>query len=218
MLKEDGTVASTGPFAALRYSNDYIRSLEGSYNTRIEDPQAIIDENMRQKSVEDASELQPDEAAHESEKAEYDSKIYAAAPLKNDKNAGERGKMTSSLPYYIKSLMSISFLLYCSLILLQTACRVVQPLWLRFWTAANARNTNENPGKWVSIYIMFSLLNLGGVVVQYWYVTRSLTSSLPLKLEDGVLAANCLSDVCLSKVCSCSVLYRGVQSLFTGGY
>lgn len=160
VLKEDGSIASAGTFETLRDSDNYISSLAASYTNKIKDAQDDHDRS-KTKLVENAIEV-PNGGL--SEKLQLEREVSAAAS--NDEHREGRGQMTSSLPYYVKSLMSISFLIYCSLILFQTACRIVQPLWLRFWTTANARNPNENPGKWVGVYVMFSVLNLGGLINQ----------------------------------------------------
>lgn len=165
MLKKDGSIANTGTFEALRDSDNYINSLAASYTNKVKDSQDDH-ESLGTKCVKDLSEV-PNGSV--SEKLQLEREISADAL--NDEQTENRGKMTSSLPYYVKSLMSISFLVYCSLILFQTVCRIVQPLWLRFWTTANARNPNENPGKWVGVYVMFSVLNLGGLINQISWVT-----------------------------------------------
>lgn len=160
MLTGGGSIASTGTFEALRDSDNYISSLAASYTDKIKDGKEDHD-SLGTKVVKTDPEV-PNGGV--SEKYQLEREVSAAAT--NDERIDGRGKMTSSLPYYVKSLMSISFLIYCSLILFQTACRIVQPLWLRFWTTANARNPNENPGKWVGVYVMFSVLNLGGLITQ----------------------------------------------------
>lgn len=169
VLTKNGTIASAGSFEVLRDSDNYISSLAASYNNKIKDAQDFHGDPATN-VAEDSSRVHH---GNVSEKYQLGRSVSAAAS--NDEHAEGRGKMTSSLPYYVKSLMSISFLVYCLLILFQTACRVIQPLWLRFWTAANARNPNENPGKWVGVYVMFSALNLGGLITQFWYVTRCIS-------------------------------------------
>lgn len=176
VLTEDGSIASTGTFEALRDSDNYVSSLAASYTNKTKDSQGDCD-SLGTKVMNDASEV-PNEALPE--KLELEREASAATP--NDEHTEGRGKMTSSLPYYVKSLMSISFLIYCSLILFQTACRVIQPLWLRFWTAANARNPNEDPGKWVGVYVIFSVLNLGGLITQFWWVTYCIYAFHPSKI------------------------------------
>lgn len=43
-----------------------------------------------------------------------------------EKKAAGRGNMNSSLPYYLKSLMSKSFIVFCLLMVFQTGFRVIQ--------------------------------------------------------------------------------------------
>ncbi|KAK9786665.1 hypothetical protein SCARD494_11156 [Seiridium cardinale] len=156
VLNGEGHIESCGSFEDLKDSDDYIKSLESSYN-------------------------QDDDSEDDTESSETASKKLPVTPPNEaiQPNRGEkeavtepnrvkgRGNLNSSLPYYIKSLMSISFFIFCLLMGFQTACRIIQPLWLSFWTSSNARNSNEDPGKWIGIYVLFSVLNLGGMIVQF---------------------------------------------------
>ena len=202
VLTEDGTIASTGTFEALKDSDKYIRSLAPSYNNKNQGAQDS-NEKAGTEVAEYASGIHYGDVP---QKYPLEKSVSAAAP--NDDRSEGRGKMTSSLPYYVKSLMSISFLFYCLLILFQTACRVIQPLWLRFWTDANARNPNENPGKWVGVYVMFSVLNLGGLITQFWCVVHCISA--------WVIQLRATTDCLCATVSSCSALYQGRQSHFTG--
>jgi hypothetical protein len=163
VLTEHGTVASAGSFEALRYSDKYISSLETSH---IQVKAVKHSNKFSETSVAADSSEQRNEDIFE--KHQLDRKVSIV--VSTHEHTEGRGKMTSSLPYYVKSLASFSFAFYCLTFLLQTACHVIQPLWLSFWTAANARNPTENPGKWVGVYVMFSALNLGGLSMEYLYV------------------------------------------------
>ncbi|KAK6210738.1 hypothetical protein LQW54_005943 [Pestalotiopsis sp. IQ-011] len=160
VLGENGTLTGDGSFESLKDSNDYIRGLQ-------------FRKSSDEESEGDEIDSQTPEAVHKSEESTGQSihdKIKVESRGKTspaDAEEKQRGKVNSSLPYYLRSLMSTSFIIFCFLIVFQTACRTIQPLWLNFWTAANARNPTEDPAKWIGVYILFCVLNLGGIVTQF---------------------------------------------------
>ncbi|KAI0126691.1 P-loop containing nucleoside triphosphate hydrolase protein [Xylariales sp. AK1849] len=162
IVLKDGHIASVGSFESLKDLDDYVKSLQASYSHNGE----VEEENDGRLNTESSD--TPPESSQDirlSDKAEVEPKS-SSSPVRQ-KPAKGRGNRNSSLSYYLKSLMSMSFLIFCSTMVLQTAFRILQPLWLKFWTAANASNPNEDPGKWVGVYVLFSVLNLAGMTLQF---------------------------------------------------
>ncbi|ETS81802.1 hypothetical protein PFICI_06804 [Pestalotiopsis fici W106-1] len=160
VLSEGGTLENYGTFETLRESDDYIRSLQFR-NSSDEESEDENDIPTKAESLEETKEV-PDLETHEKLQLMPSNKEASATAEEK-----QRGKVNSSLPYYLRSLMSTTFIVFCSLIVFQTACRIIQPLWLNFWTAANARNPREDPAKWIGIYVLLCVLNIAGMMTQF---------------------------------------------------
>ncbi|KAF3013497.1 hypothetical protein E8E14_005834 [Neopestalotiopsis sp. 37M] len=162
VLSENGTLANCGSFEALRESDDYIRSLQYRYSSDEESDSEKV--SLAKAESHQESKTVFDTGSQEKTESNSGNK-EATASIKDEEK--QRGKVNSSLPYYLRSLMSTTFIIFCSLIVFQTACRIIQPLWLNFWTAANARNPKEDPSKWIGIYVLLCVLNIAGMMIQF---------------------------------------------------
>ncbi|KAH6657100.1 P-loop containing nucleoside triphosphate hydrolase protein [Truncatella angustata] len=159
VLNVEGCRANCGSFSDLRGSDEYIRSLEPSYKQN-----DVGDAEQDDASASDSLDMKPRSPVENSNQEESLSKPASITHKKKEKS---RGNLNSSLPYYIKSLWNATFTIFVALMIIQTGFQVIQPLWLNFWTAANAKNAREDPGKWVGIYVLFSVLNVGGMIAQF---------------------------------------------------
>ncbi|KAI1849072.1 hypothetical protein JX266_005033 [Neoarthrinium moseri] len=190
LLRQNGTTVvmathngKTGTFTSLRDQDEYIRDLQESYKSSDRDKDES--EDIQSSTIAISVLANPSEKKDNSEKGHLQSKELMGTA--DDKKVKTRGGMNSSLPYYVKSLMSNSFLIFCSLIIFQVACRVLQPLWLNYWTAANASNPNEDPGKWVGIYVLLSVMNLAGMIVQFSIFLLRIVPRSAKSLHWGIL-------------------------------
>lgn len=119
VLGENGTITGDGSFESLKDSNDYIRGLQFRHSSDEESGGDEVDSQapeVIQKSEESAGQSIQDKI-----KVESKSKTSPA-----DAEEKQRGKVNSSLPYYLRSLMSTTFIIFCFLIVFQTACRIIQ--------------------------------------------------------------------------------------------
>lgn len=119
VLGENGTITGSGSFESLKNSNDYIRGLQFRHSAGEESEGDEIDSQTPeaiQKSEESTGQSVQDKI-----KVETKGKTSPA-----DAEIKQRGKVNSSLPYYLRSLMSTTFIIFCFLIVFQTACRIIQ--------------------------------------------------------------------------------------------
>ncbi|KAH8682522.1 P-loop containing nucleoside triphosphate hydrolase protein [Xylariales sp. PMI_506] len=162
VLGGDGGIANIGSFDSLR-DTDYIIGLEASFhqqNRSKESSDADVSETPEEPAT-------PKQSDHPTalEKTEL-SKPSTIDPVKAKPPKG-RGNMNSSLPYYLKSLFGVAYVIFMTLMVTQVGLWVIQPLWLNFWTSANEGNPNEDPSKWVGIYVLFSVLTLVFMISEF---------------------------------------------------
>lgn len=108
-------MASIGSFADLKKPDDYVKNIQASYRDEFDDNTEHFDQESQ--STEGLSK----QSAKISDTSQSDPETAA-----DEKMEKLRGNINSSLPYYVKSLMNFSFILFCILMVLQTVFRVIQ--------------------------------------------------------------------------------------------
>lgn len=121
-MLRDGQIANIGSFTSLKDSDEFIAAHSIAPTGDSKNTAMDIDEGLEKESIETTSGVSVAVVESHPEKKAQD---HSDAPAAGKKKGG-RGKMNSSLAYYLKSLFSFTFALCLAFLLLQTACGVIQ--------------------------------------------------------------------------------------------
>ncbi|GJD02568.1 ABC transporter [Colletotrichum higginsianum] len=147
-LGADGTISERGSYEELSKSGGYVSSLHVSQQSGHTD-NADDDDNKLSSEAE-----QP----KQQNGTQRDKPVSAGAPGPSPNPRARGAANTSSLFYYIKSMGIPSFALFLAMVLIQTFCRTMQRLWVKFWVAANEGGGQQSVSLWAGVYILWGVM------------------------------------------------------------
>ncbi|KAH8881696.1 P-loop containing nucleoside triphosphate hydrolase protein [Thozetella sp. PMI_491] len=156
VLNEEGRILEKGSFNDLHSADGYVSAL-----------------GLRKAAVQEAQEIvEKEREAEKIEKAEALVKIASKKSLSDpgeEKGEKSRGKRNADALFsYIKSMGNFYFPIFCVFTVFNIGFRSAQPLWLNVWTSANERDPNANEAYYVSIYVLFGVLNVLFLFLEFW--------------------------------------------------
>ncbi|WDK21642.1 ABC transporter [Colletotrichum graminicola] len=151
-LGSDGRVSERGSYEELRKSGGYVGTLQ------------VSQQGGRQAKENGAGELDDKPVSSSAAAA-------AAAPDASKTPNAPGAANTSALAYYIKSMGVSSFALFFVMVLLQTSCRTMQRVWVKYWVAANEAGGEENLALWAGMYVGWGFLTEAAVAAEiFWFL------------------------------------------------
>ncbi|KAK1994906.1 P-loop containing nucleoside triphosphate hydrolase protein [Colletotrichum falcatum] len=146
-LGSDGRVSERGTYDELSKSGGYVSTLRVSQQQQQQQQQQGGDETAGRRS--DGNKPAPSPAG-------------AGPGAPKTPTAHTRG----ALAYYIKSMGWSSSALFFVMVLVQTAFRTMQRLWVKYWVAANEAGGRRNPALWAGMYVGWGILTEAAIAAE----------------------------------------------------